>query len=639
MLLFLLFFYFCIKETTFTYLKSLLFVKFIRILLLIMGVLYVDLIYADTHEIKLARLRKLFDMNITNTMEFPLDSVINWCNDVSPVLLDSKEYDRYFEVQFLLVNAYCTRGDISLGADLVNCMLEEAIKFDSQMGIKLSGIGIADTYTYSNMLSEAIASYKDVLGKFEIQQSLPEKSKYISIILLRLSQTLIREDNPVEAYIYLRKLNTLFSEDKDQASLYPFVLLCNASYYLKTDQPDKAKKYLDEAETLILIEPQSFRTATFYYVTSNYYQIKKDYRAALNSLELISSQVDIKLDPGRYTTLAMSKAELYLLLGLNEEATLLFQEIVNAKDSLSVDSYVRQVNALQASYEANQMELNNQKERNTQIGLILIITSIVFVLITVCALLIFKDNRRLYNSRIQLKRAKLKAENSVKIKSMILSNMSHEIRTPLNAITGFSNILIEDSIDKETRLQCNDIIQQNSALLIKLINDVNDISNLNFGAMTFNIVEHDIIKICGSVTNTVDKIKQTSAALKFETTINELIIETDESRLQQVLFNLLINATKFTAEGYITLGLSVDAENNKVLFTVTDTGCGISPENQEKIFKRFEKLNEQVQGTGLGLSICQLIITEMGGEIWIDTSYKNGSRFCFTHPIKSGRRL
>lgn len=111
-----------------------------------------------------------------------------------------------------------------------------------------------------------------------------------------------------------------------------------------------------------------------------------------------------------------------------------------------------------------------------------------------------------------------------------------------------------------------------------------------------------------------------------------MIIETDDSRLQQVLINLLINATKFTPQGSIALELKKENDDT-ILFSVTDTGCGIPREKQGSIFQRFEKLNENAQGSGLGLSICQLIIEHIGGKIWIDPDYTGGSRFCFTHPI------
>jgi len=609
-------------------------VKIIHIVLLVIVLHFVNPFYAANNGIKLVQLEKLFDRNITNTLACSLDSVIQWCDDVSAHLLNTGNYNKYFEIQLLKANAYCTRGDISLGVEWVEQMLDKAVKINSPIGIKLSGIGIADTYTYSNMVNEAITAYKEALGQFK-SQPLPEESKYIKIVLQKLSFCLIQNDQPKEADIYLNELNRLLLETKEQNPIYLFALLNNAAYYVKINQLKLAKEYLDKAEKLVLSEPESLRTDTYNLVMADYLEKTGNYSSALNHYNNISSQTGSILDPGRYTDLVLRKANVYLLLGLRNKASLLFQQVIATKDSLRAQSYVRQVNELRASYEKSQIEFETQKAKNEQTRLIILIISVIFLLIVFTAYYTYKSNRRLHQSGIELKKAKTKAENSVKAKSMILSNMSHEIRTPLNAVTGFSNILIEKSIDDETRVQCNNIIQQNSELLIKLIDDMIDITTLDFGKMVFDIKEQDVIKTCRNVINTVDKIKQTKAQLYFKCSMDEFILETDESRLQQVLFNLIINATKFTTDGYIWLELTFDKESNMMVFTVTDTGCGISPENQKKLFKRFEKLNDRVQGTGLGLSICHMIVNQMGGEIWIDSSYTKGSRFCFTHPIKT----
>ena len=152
------------------------------------------------------------------------------------------------------------------------------------------------------------------------------------------------------------------------------------------------------------------------------------------------------------------------------------------------------------------------------------------------------------------------------------------------------------------------------------------------GNMTFKFKICDAVGLCRNVIDMVEKIKQTHADVRFSTPLDSLELLTDSARLQQVLINLLINATKFTSQGSITLQLEQQTEDT-ALFSVTDTGTGIPKEKQKKIFNRFEKLNENAQGTGLGLSICQLIIEQLGGSIWIDPDYEEGSRFLFTHPI------
>jgi len=112
-----------------------------------------------------------------------------------------------------------------------------------------------------------------------------------------------------------------------------------------------------------------------------------------------------------------------------------------------------------------------------------------------------------------------------------------------------------------------------------------------------------------------------------------MYLNTDGYRLKQVIVNLLSNASKFTKEGSIVLAMHKD--EGICVFSVTDTGCGIPKEKAQKIFERFEKLDEFSQGTGLGLSISKLIVEKLGGEIWVDTSYTQGAKFVFTHPIEN----
>lgn len=236
-------------------------------------------------------------------------------------------------------------------------------------------------------------------------------------------------------------------------------------------------------------------------------------------------------------------------------------------------------------------------------------------------------------SRRKLQKAEKAVEDSIRNKSLFISNMSHEIRTPLNALSGFSDVLTTPGIDDETRKQCNDIIQLNSRLLLNLVNDVVDISCLDVTNMKFNLKQCDAVDLCEGIVQTLEGIKQTQAEIFFKTELPSLEIETDTLRLHQVLINILVNATKFTKEGSITLLLEQN-EKGMAQFSITDTGCGIPLEKQGRIFERFERVNEKSQGTGLGLAICQLIISRLGGNIWIDPQYTDGSRFVFTHPLK-----
>lgn len=290
-------------------------------------------------------------------------------------------------------------------------------------------------------------------------------------------------------------------------------------------------------------------------------------------------------------------------------------------------------NELNTPYQTDERVLENKTQQNKMIISFIFIGLGLLIFISALAIWLNRQKDAVKRSKEALEQSRRNAENAMRAKSVFLSNMSHEIRTPLNALSGFSSLLTEDGLDDATRKQCTEIIQQNSELLLKLINDVIDLSSLEFEKMQFSISEHDAVATCKNVADTVGKVKQTQAELMFVTPLEELYIETDDSRLQQVLINLLINATKFTAEGSITLKLEKESDEMAV-FSVTDTGCGVPKEKQANIFQRFEKLDENAQGSGLGLSICQLIIEHIGGRIWIDPDYTEGSRFLFTHPIR-----
>jgi putative uncharacterized protein (fragment) len=239
----------------------------------------------------------------------------------------------------------------------------------------------------------------------------------------------------------------------------------------------------------------------------------------------------------------------------------------------------------------------------------------------------------LQESESALRDAKDRAEESSRLKSAFLANMSHEIRTPLNAIVGFSDVLASGGNSEDEQQGYVDIIKTNSDLLLRLINDILDVSRLEADRVTFTFEECDVVPLCQRVLASVSQARKSENEFIFECDRESMDMRTDTQRLQQVIINLLSNADKFTRNGKITLGLKVDEKQRKVLFSVSDTGTGIPLEKQKLVFERFEKLNEYVQGTGLGLSICKLTVEKWGGEIWVDPGYTDGARFVFTHPL------
>lgn len=226
--------------------------------------------------------------------------------------------------------------------------------------------------------------------------------------------------------------------------------------------------------------------------------------------------------------------------------------------------------------------------------------------------------------------ARDKAEELDRLKSAFLANMSHEIRTPLNAIVGFSSLLAETDSRSE-RQEYIKIVQENNELLLQLISDILDLSKIEAGTFNFVYTNVDVNETCSEIIKSMGMKVGKGVELILEEPFPECYIYTDKNRFTQVISNFINNALKFTRQGSITLGYE-QVSHQKIKFYVRDTGMGIPEEKQKSVFERFVKLNTFVQGTGLGLSICKSIVSQMGGEIGVDSTEGVGSCFWFTHP-------
>lgn len=227
--------------------------------------------------------------------------------------------------------------------------------------------------------------------------------------------------------------------------------------------------------------------------------------------------------------------------------------------------------------------------------------------------------------------ALMKVQEVDKMKNAFIANMSHEIRTPLNAIVGFAHLVTETTNASEQR-EYFSIINKNCDLLLKLINDILDLSKIESGRLNYNVSEVELRDICQEA-YVVQSLKMTSdvALLYNSVAMPSVRLWIDPHRVEQVLLNLLSNAIKFTSKGFISLFYEV--EDMFVRVSVMDTGIGISEEKLESVFERFVKLDDFYQGAGLGLPICKMIVEQLGGEIGVRSELGKGSTFWFTLPL------
>jgi PAS domain S-box-containing protein len=240
-----------------------------------------------------------------------------------------------------------------------------------------------------------------------------------------------------------------------------------------------------------------------------------------------------------------------------------------------------------------------------------------------------------------LKQAKQKAEEADKIKSVFLANMSHEIRTPLNGILGFTELL-KFTNDNEQRNKFLDIINSNGKLLLSLISDIIDIAKIEANQIKIIPVEFNLNELMNNLhyqyENSGYSVRKPNIELfvNLDESLNDKQIVFDESRLKQILTNLLNNAYKFTEKGSISFGYS--REEDMLRFYVSDTGRGIAKDHQQAIFNQFWQVqvsDSKVHGgTGLGLAISKALVNRMKGSIGLESEVGKGSEFWFTIPLK-----
>lgn len=549
------------------------------------------------------------------------------------VLENDKEYETYFKLSRIVVKYRILQGKIRMAIAQSDMMYSKAKAQDHILGMALSLNAIGEVYTAMGIDKEAGEVYERSLEIFE-RYAINNPMK--KVLMVELIEYYLRMKDLESVAKYITILNaypdTAFSE-LENAVLYIF----NAYYRTYTGDLDVAGEYLDKARQLESGQQSGIRLY-FAVAEAFYLRQKGNEEEAMQCYNRFFEMKNARNNYALYISAMEDKAELLVAMGRKEEAFELYRTIYTYINSVFKANYPEEIDQLSARFQADQLTYRIEQARNRSLRY-----SLWAVVGCVCVLVLFiflswRKIFRLRQSKKNLEMMKMRAESAIRKKNLFLSNMSHEVRTPLNAIVGFSTLMASEEmdVDEESRKEYCEIIRINSYHLLKLINDIIDFSDFDEDNISMNIKEYDAVKICREVIETIAASYKLKVELSFETSLPALIIETDDSRLRQVLINLLVNATKFTTEGSIVLRLEISPDDHRMaMFSVTDTGCGIPIEKQRLIFERFEKLNDFVQGTGLGLSICLLILKRLKGRIWIDEKYTGGARFCFVHPIKN----
>ena len=283
-----------------------------------------------------------------------------------------------------------------------------------------------------------------------------------------------------------------------------------------------------------------------------------------------------------------------------------------------------------------QGELAHKKEEVENITRLVLILAIAILVAIMTFLIVHMSALNRHNRELVDANRKVKLADEAKTR--FIQNMSHEVRTPLNAIVGFSQLLSlpDGALSPEEKDEFSSHIINNTKMLTMLLDDILNASAMDSGKYSFTYETADRDYIAQQAISSSEHRLQPGVTLTYVPEEKEpLTFTTDPRRAQQILINLITNACKHTAEGSIVVASSLKETPGFITYSVTDTGSGVPPEQAEKIFERFTKLDEYVQGTGLGLSICRDIAGRMGGKVFLDTTHTGkGARFVFTLPLE-----
>lgn len=289
--------------------------------------------------------------------------------------------------------------------------------------------------------------------------------------------------------------------------------------------------------------------------------------------------------------------------------------LTNAKAVVQLENLVTELKSLNEEYQKQNIQIKKQNDTLLELS------------------------TQLKSKAEELAVQKERAEDSTRLKSEFLASMSHELRTPMNSILGLTELILDKAQLSGKNKERLEVVLKSGKRLMSLINDILDLSKIEAGKM--EIREEDVLleEIIEEILNTAVPIAQ-EKGLTFNVKRNcntRIIINTDRGRISQVLINLVGNAVKFTSKGNIELSVTLTQER-MLLFSVSDTGIGISAEDKAVIFEEFRQLDgtttRKYSGTGLGLAISKKILDLLGGKIWVTSIEGQGSVFSFKVPIK-----
>ena len=579
--------------------------------------------------------------------------IYKWSRKADSIATVNNKFNNdYFDAKAFLTKHYIWAEKLSLAAENAQSMYDKAYEIGNEYGLIVSGEVLGLTYQdvkkdslAEKYLSEALArlmKQSNVRPNFEAQLMTEVAETQLGIGHLDEAERTIGD------FVTLIKNIEAGKTSIQKGSAFPVnrcLRLAQVYYgilYTKRGNLVAAGQAYNKAKAI---------TESDYYVDylmniglARYHLASKDYQAAMQSVDSAISR-----DDSLFSTVEL-RADIKAASGDYQGAMGDYRLALAQKekdDNLSIASMLSQQQSIHDLSNMS-LQLKDEKLKADRIKLVLLLCLLLLfgAMLTLGSLYLLKlrklkrqvdqDNAKLVQSDKELREASERAEESDRLKRSFIENINHEIRTPLNAIVGFSQVIADSAAESgdNDKKEISNIIRTNSDDLLRLLNGMLEISSLQSGTYQITTSDCDVRECCVEALEGIQEKIAGGVTTKIEPGSNDFSIKTDKTLLMHALANLLGNSAKYTRHGTIAISYMADPANGKAYFGVRDTGTGISPETEAKLFDIFTKKDKFEQGLGLGLSECRIIAERLGGSISLDRSYVGGARFVISLPLK-----
>lgn len=542
------------------------------------------------------------------------------------------EWDNYYRTWQLKANALSAQGKLQTALQETQRMLSDAQERDNKLGRAMAYKQIGVIYLNMKQTEPAVEALKHYAELMKDEDDFNS----ISNIYYRIAkaydynkqyQQELQETNEWMSFL-LTKVGKV--KKPHVRECYNACYLARAAAFIGLNKLHDAKMALDTANHHAHLINTSLSLHHYYKMQARYHMAAGDAANALlytDSVKFITNEKDDHNDEIR--------AQALMQLGRGNDAAQIYQRLYQEKDSVFSHEARQHLDELNTIFQVDELK---EEQQHAKFFYTVLASATVVIALLILMLFGWRTAIRLKRINDKLRIANEKAEVSSKMKSEFIRNISHEIRTPLNIVSGFTQVLTSPEMDlpKTEKKDIQERVTENTDRITKLIDRMLMISNIHSDAKIEREDHTDIQTIVAQAishsgielhTRPTNKEAAVTFKIQIDADTNALSVQTHKTHASRILGHLMENAVKFTPKGTITLHTKVI--DGTVHFIVEDTGIGIPANQTEHIFEEFVQLNEFADGTGIGLTVARSVAQRLGGNLWVDTDYKQGARFIF----------